>query len=483
MRYLSKIQKCSYGLSTIGLAAILITVCFGAVWFFSRSGEVTGLIMALVAVITIAIAVASLIFPLFGFYVCIISTYFIFDAMRFLRTDAPLVSGIDAMVYIVFIGVMIEKISKKESFWKNCKNPVVFMYVLIIFYYIMEYFNPNSVSREIYFLMFRRFATILLFFYCALQLFNTYARIRQFFIIIISLSLIAAVYGVYEKWVGMPKYELDYFMSDEGVALGMLDNGEFRIASFLSDCTAFGLLMSGSLIIVLSIALNHKTSSTKRIILIFSIIMMAFAMSYSGTRTATVMLVVEVILYILMTSTQRKTIVFSIFFALLLGAVLFTPSYGNGTLNRLKSTFETDDESLKVRDENRKYIQPYILSHPIGGGVGTTGVVYAKYNTGHPLAGFPTDSGLLAMVLEFGWIGLILQCATYFITLLQGIRGYYRSRNSRHRLLYLAATLCIFGYVVAQYSQIAIGQIPGGFIFYGLTAAIIMLHQTDSADK
>ncbi len=166
----------------------------------------------------------------------------------------------------------------------------------------------------------------------------------------------------------------------------------------------------------------------------------------------------------------------------ILGAVLFAPSYGNTTLNRLKSTFESEDESLKVRDVNRKYIQPYILAHPIGGGVGTTGVVYMKYNIGHPLAGFPTDSGLLAMVLEFGWIGLLVQGITYFVTLQQGIQGYYRSRKSKFKLIYLASTLFLFGYIAAQYSQIAIGQIPGGFLFYGLTAVIIRLRQMDKTD-
>ena len=96
---------------------------------------------------------------------------------------------------------------------------------------------------------------------------------------------------------------------------------------------------------------------------------MALAMSYSGTRTATFMLFVEVCLYILITSAKRKTILFSFFFAIVLGAIFFAPSYGNSTLIRLKSTFETEDESLKVRDVNRKFIQPYIHSHPLGGGV------------------------------------------------------------------------------------------------------------------
>ena len=55
----------------------------------------------------------------------------------------------------------------------------------------------------------------------------------------------------------------------------------------------------------------------------------------------------------------------------LIGAfVLFAPIYGNGTINRLRSTFQiSTDASLQVRDVNRHFIQPYSYSHPIGGGI------------------------------------------------------------------------------------------------------------------
>ncbi len=482
MNHISKILNWIKLFKGAGFGIILLMVLVPVIWVFTKSGDISNLMLANTAAIVVLIAAISLFYPLFGFYVCIVGSFFIFLLVRFLKIDAPLVSGIDIMVYITFISILIGKVIKKEPFLKNCNSPITFMMGIIIIYYLIEFFNPNSVSKDIYFLLFRRFVTVILFFYCAIQLFTTYDKVVQFFKILLLLTGFSAFYGVYQKWVGIPKFERDYFLADGAGALGMLDNGDFRIASFVSDCTAFGLLMSGSLIIVLAIILNKKLPFIRRVILFVSILLMALSMSYSGTRTATFMLVVEVCLYILMTSTQRKTILFSFVFASILGAVLFAPSYGNTTLNRLKSTFESEDESLKVRDVNRKYIQPYILAHPIGGGVGTTGVVYMKYNIGHPLAGFPTDSGLLAMVLEFGWIGLLVQGITYFVTLQQGIQGYYRSRKSKFKLIYLASTLFLFGYIAAQYSQIAIGQIPGGFLFYGLTAVIIRLRQMDKTD-
>ncbi|MBS1603374.1 MAG: hypothetical protein JST42_11945, partial [Bacteroidetes bacterium] len=160
--------------------------------------------------------------------------------------------------------------------------------------------------------------------------------------------------------------------------------------------------------------------------------------------------------------------------------IIFGPSYGNAQIRRLKSTFDLkSEESLNVRDMNRHAIQPYIYGHPIGGGVGTTGVAYISYNPGHPLAGFPTDIGLLAIVLEYGIVGLLIQCLTYFIILQQAVLTYYRSGDQRTKIYLLCSILFIFGFVFAQYAQVAIGQLPNGFIFLGLNAVIIRLRQIE----
>jgi putative inorganic carbon (HCO3(-)) transporter len=132
-----------------------------------------------------------------------------------------------------------------------------------------------------------------------------------------------------------------------------------------------------------------------------------------------------------------------------------------------------------VRDVNRASIQPYIYTHPIGGGIGTTGVLNYPKNIGHPLAGFPTDSGLLQIVLEQGWIGLVLACLSYFIILKQSVQSYYRTRNPEFKVIYLAITGCVFGFVFAQYAQVAIGQVPNGFLFVGLVAILIRLNDIE----
>ena len=462
------------------LGALLLAI-IATTLFITHSSETSGIFIAC-GIIALGVGIFSIVFPVFGYYITIFISFFIFDVIRVFNTDLPVVSVVDILVYITFFGFILQKTIKRESFFLHCKNPIMIGVALLILYRIIEYFNPNGGSTELYFLLFRRFLSLILFLYCSIQVFTDFKAVVNFLKVILILCFIAALYGCYEKWFGMPKFELNYILEDEmRYALNYMDNGEFRMSSIFSGCTDFGLFMAGTAIISLILFLQHwGQSKIQQIFLLISVVIMSLAMAYSGTRTATFMLIVEVILYILMTINQKRTLLFTGVFAFLCCVIMLVPSYGNGTLIRLRSAFDlSKEESLKVRDVNRHNIQPYIYQHPIGGGIGTTGAVYAQYNVGHPLAGFPTDSGILNIVLEFGWLGLIVHFLGYFLVLQQGVQAYFRSRKKEFKVLLLASTVCYFGYVFAQYSQTAIGQIPSSFLVYGIIAVIIRLPQIE----
>src|SRR5258708_24963745 len=435
---------------------------------------------SMVVVVGLGLAVSMVVYSEFGFYFSILGSLFVFMILRLLSTEFPLVTAIDGMVWLTFIGLLINKGIKRESLWKNCQSPIMFMYLVFFVYNFIEYFNPNGGSSELYFLFLRRTITLLLFLYWAIQLFTDMNAINRFFKVCIFLFFISALYACYEEWVGMPKFELNYILSDPlREKLAALDGGgNYRKSSFLASCTDFGLLMAGASIIFLILYQKLKASARRRWFILLSLVLSVLAMTYSGTRTATLMLTVEIVLYVLMTITEKKTMIFFSFFVVLLLGVIFGPIYGNGTLRRLKSTFDLkSEESLQVRDINRHNIQPYIYAHPIAVGLATTVAPFIAYNVGHPLAGFPTDSGPLMIVLEYGWMGLIIQCLTYIVLLQQGIYAYYKTRDMRQKIMLLSAVIFIFGFVFANYAQVAIGQIPNGFIFLALNAVIIRLCQ------
>lgn len=462
------------------LFVLLPLVMIGIGYIISQAGQMAGY-MIIVSAIGLVAGVLAIIFPYIGFYFSIIFAFFLFDIQRFLRSDAPLGLFVDLLVYITFLGLIIQKIQRKEPFWKHCNHPIVFIYIVVLLYSIVQMFNPMGAPWAITIPLFRRFISLLLFFYCAIQFFKDRATIIQFLKIFFVLSIIAAGYGCYQEWFGYPAYEMQHIMSNPHAAgLLSLGGGRYRKFSFFSGPADFGILMSACTVILLVFLINLKMNWKKRAALIGGMLLTVLAMSYSGTRTATMVLVLEVLLYIIMTLTNKKTLIFACLFSMLFVVIVYGPIYGNVTINRLRSTFDLEkDDSYQVREENRRSIQPFIYKHPLGGGMATSGFNSGNYVPNHPLANFPSDSGLLRYAIEYGWIGMIILFATYFIGLQQGISAYYRSRNHHNKILFLISVIALFGFIVSHYAQQSIGMIPGTFLFYGLLAIIIRLRQME----
>ncbi|PZR07132.1 MAG: hypothetical protein DI539_24005, partial [Flavobacterium psychrophilum] len=231
--------------------------------------------------------------------------------------------------------------------------------------------------------------------------------------------------------------------------------------------TTFGILMAAAGVFCSILALGPVGTKNK-IILSISALLMFISMSFSGTRTATAIVPVGLIIYILMNITNRNTLI--LLFISIIGfcVILFGPFYG-GVVTRIRTTFEpSKDASMNVREFNRKRIQPYIHEHPFGGGVNTTDGEGEALAPGHPLAGFATDGGYLKTALTTGWIGLILLMAVYFTTIAIGVTNFYRAKNPFIKSMYGAYIAFFFALLVANYTQSAMLQKPTGMIVYSI---------------
>ncbi|HMH34020.1 MAG TPA: O-antigen ligase family protein [Puia sp.] len=487
MRTAAPLRKEQKILASVLLAIALMAVTAGISILLAKTSYIIGLLI-LGGAAAIVISIFCVAYPVFGFYSTLFVSVFFSDLARFFDTSLPLGTAIDVMVLLTFLGLLLKKLTKREAFWKHCNSPIVYAFGVYILYTALQIFNPDAASRDTSLLIIRRFFVFQIFFYCSIQIFSEPAQIFRFLKVWLVLGLIVALYGCYQEWIGYPAYELDYIYSDQHlVGLYALLNGNFRKFSFVSDPAAFGILMAAIALICMVFLLNSKFNAKRSIPLAACAMICLFAMSYSGTRTAYFAFVIGVMLYILMTMNNFKTLLFACFAIATFVALIFGPFYSNLTLNRIRSTFKFSKEaSLQVRDDNRKRIQPYLRAHPFGGGLGSTASATSSGRSNqeqvarpsnHPLANFPSDSGFLRSGLETGWIGLILQCILLFIVLQQGIRAYYQSTQRKFKIVVLATVIGLFCYIVANYSQVAIGALPGAFLFYPLIAIIISIRQ------
>jgi cell division protein FtsW (lipid II flippase) len=206
----------------------------------------------------------------------------------------------------------------------------------------------------------------------------------------------------------------------------------------------------------------------KRVVLAVSSLIMLVAMSFSGTRTATAMIPAGAFIYIIMNINDKRTILILAASIIAFCAILFGPFYGN-TISRIRTAFQpSKDESMGVREYNRARAQPYIRSHPIGGGLNTTDGEGEVYSPGHQWAGFPTDGGFLKTALTIGWVGLIIQMTLYFVVLYIGIGHFYSAKDPLVKALYGAYIATFFSLMVANYAQSALGQKPTGLLVFSI---------------
>jgi hypothetical protein len=152
--------------------------------------------------------------------------------------------------------------------------------------------------------------------------------------------------------------------------------------------------------------------------------------------------------------------------------LIFVPT-SDPNLARFQTAFRpNDDASYIVRKMNQKRIQPYILSHPMGGGLGATGTWGKRFAPGSYLANFPPDSGYIRTAVELGWIGLIIFCIMMFTFLKTGINNFYQIKDPELKMYCLGITLVVFAYNIANFPQEALVQFPSN-VYFTLDAALL----------
>ena len=134
---------------------------------------------------------------------------------------------------------------------------------------------------------------------------------------------------------------------------------------------------------------------------------------------------------------------------------------------------------MQLRLENQAFIQPFIQSHPLGGGLGSTGIWGQRFSPNTLLANFPPDSGYVRTAVEQGWLGLLLYCTFLFVCLVVGIRNYMRTENPLIRNYYQAFLVVLFALVLTNYPQEAIILLPNSVVFYLSLAALVKLKEFD----
>lgn len=406
------------------------------------------------------------------YYMFLLSVFMSFINRMIGTAVVPFGVVLDAIAALTFLIMLFTDRGKKN--WSAISAPITYAYTAIVVYQLLQVFNPDATSFIGWVVAFRGNTSYLLFF-AFFHLFLSLEEAKKFTILWIVLAGIVGVYGIWQEVVGLNAQELKWIYSNPGRVDLLIIWGHTRKFSLLSDPSAFGLFMAFSGLASFILALGPFKGLYKLIFTILGVIMFV-SMSFSGTRTAFAMVAVGVAFYIVLTLRNRKTIMLMVAVVIGIAALLFGPFYG-GTVTRIRSTLNpSEDASMGVRDKKRIRLQSYVLTHPFGGGLNTTGMNGVKYSPGHPLAeGWDPDSGYLLTALELGWIGLILGLTFFFCVMLKGINNHFSIRDPVLKTMNLTYIVPFMALSVAHFTQDAMFQKPVYLVIIATYALVLTI--------
>lgn len=419
--------------------------------------------------------------PYFGFYFLIALSSITATIDRLVELPLPSGTLIEIYTYILLLSVLLKFELRKNLDLRFWTNPITVGLFILFAYYIVEFFNPEMFSSLGWFSFFRKQFSYFVFYYLCYCLLDSRERIIYFIRFMIVLSTVAALYACKQQWFGYSGFELRWIGTGNGYTL-LLQAGMLRKFSFFSDPAASGILFAGISMLCVILIFRSRNSREKKW-LGMALIINLLGYSYSGTRTATLMVVAGILLYCLSTIFERRTLIFLLYSVVVFTLLMVLP-YQNAITNRIRSTFEgTKDASAAIRDYDRHEVQPYIQAHPMGGGIFTSGGEGNKYNKGHYLEYLQADSGYLKILAEQGPIGLALLLIFYFVNMWQGYNKFFRIRDPEIRTYYIGLLVMMFTLLVAQYAQMAISQYPVVLYFYGTLVIFIKLADFDKTGQ
>lgn len=455
-----------------------------------------GLAVVLLAALPLALALASVelqfgvvIFlaliglPLIGF--CLVNLPFALGMMLVTAlmvpfaakyTGAPIGTLLDLLILVGAVGVLLRQLQERD--WSFIRHPLSYMILIWLYYNILQVLNPGAESKLAWVYTVRSVAIQQsVFFIGAYALRQNKKAIYRLLTVIVAICFASTLYGFKQQFLGFNAQEQAWIYADPERFQLYYQWGMMRIPSFCYDPTTFGILMACFGMFCVPLILG-PARGWQRILLGLMMVLSLWMTAYTGTRTAYVLIPIGAIFYAGLILNWRVLLFGGVM--ALGGAVFVLKSTSSGVIYRIQSAFKpTEDDSMNLRLANQKKIQPYIQSHPIGGGLGSCGVWGKRFNPDSELSNFPHDSSFVRMGVELGWIGLILYTLLHFFVLRTGIYYFFRVRDPWIKAIYASISTWCFMLAIACYAQEAILQLPMNVIYNIFLAILVTLKNFD----
>ena len=443
------------------LIGVAIIIAFGSVYVNMAFGI---LLVAALAAFPMLYSIVA--YPKFGILFLLVMAYMLWQVAAVV--PLPIGTLMDALQGLLLLGVLISAKTHKD--WGIFKSPITTVLLIWLVYNLIEVVNPSAESRLAWVYTVRSVAVVTLGYFIYMYNIRSVQFIRVILKLWLFMSLVGALWGYKQEFIGFSDREEAYLHSDPNIADLLFIAGHWRKFSIFSDPVAFAYNMVMPSILCICI-IAGKFRAWKKAVAGILMGLCLTSMLFSGTRGANVLLPGALALFAVL-NYNKRVLVFTCFAAFFLVVLINVPT-SDPNLLRFQTAFRPNkDDSYTARKNNQKRIQPYILTHPMGGGLGATGTWGKRFAPGSYLAGFPPDSGYMRVAVEDGWIGLAIFCTLMFVVMRTGINNFYAIKDPELKTYCLAMTMVVFAYNLGNFPQEALVQFPSNIFFYMEVALI-----------
>lgn len=403
-----------------------------------------------------------------GIYILITAAFFLSVALR-LVPHIPIGMSIDFLILLMWVGKGYDMQFNRE--WSRMKSPLTVIILIWVCYNLSEIANPWAASRAAFFYVIRPAVGYLMLYFMIWDTMKSLKKIHQVFNYVLFMGWIAAMWGIYQFKYGYFGWEMAHVIRTDTIHL-VFNHGRWRSFGPIGGPAQYGILMA-SFACIAGNAFFIAEKRNRKILLAFLFFCYLMAMVYSGTRSS--FIVLPVFYFVKVLISRNKKLYISIIFAVFGLVVLATVPTNNYQIQRIQSVFKaSEDKSYQTRAANRKMITPWIIKHPIGGGLGSTGVWGQRFSPGTFLANFPPDSGIIRVAVELGWIGLIIFLLIYAQGFFKGVMGLWKMKSKKHKDKVEAVICLLPAWGLVEMGQEVAGVFPMSLLFWVFLAILFV---------
>lgn len=442
------------------LLASLVAILIG--FLIARGGVSTGLMLLSLPMLLFFIG-SSFWYPSLLLYTVVAMAFLISFFGRYLPGNIPFGLSIDGLILLAIVVLLVNKHQRFEV--RFIINPVALSFGIWMMFTVLMIANPLSKSVEAWFyanrgLSFYPFFLLLL----SMYILKSQKHLQVFLGIWALFSVVGTLWGIKQLLLGVSVVEQRWL--DAGAASTHVLFGKLRIFSYYSDAAQFGANQAHTAVVFGIIGLYAEKLRYRWIYLVVALFGF-YGMLISGTRGALGIIALGGLTYLIMTKKFKVVIA-----GLLLAVAAFcflkytTILQSNYQVNRLRTSLNADDPSLRVRKEREKVLQNYLADKPIGGGIGSAGYWGKRFSPGTLLAEIGTDGHYTRIWMETGIIGLALYLLILIVVIFYLGSQLWRMEPGVYKQKLVAFYCGFTGLCLASYTNGLLTQIPTGVLLF-----------------